>query len=288
MRNRRAHRLLAVGLAASLLFGAAACSSDDDDEAVTTEEGGDTTEAAAEGSAITSIEDLAGKTIGVQTGTTGETYANENKPEGATVKSFEDTTGLFGALESGDIDAILQDLPVNAGRVAEDDSVAVVETYETGEEYGFAVTKGSDLKAELDTALQAVRDDGTYDLLYAKYFPIDGEEAGPGPDPSDVEGTDTLTVCSDIPYAPMEMEGEGPRGLQYTGFDIELIDAMAVTMDAKVEVLDVVFDGILGNLAAGTCDVVASSLTIPEERQAEVDFTEPYFAADQSLLVKVG
>src|SRR3954451_13352862 len=37
----------------------------------------------------------------------------------------------------------------------------------------------------------------------------------------------TLKVCSDIPYAPMEMEGEGPRGLKYTGFDIDLVDAMA-------------------------------------------------------------
>ncbi|MBK6857426.1 MAG: transporter substrate-binding domain-containing protein [Microthrixaceae bacterium] len=84
------------------------------------------------------------------------------------------------------------------------------------------------------------------------------------------------------------MEGEGPRGLQYTGFDIDLVDAMAVTMDAKLEVLDVVFDGILGNLAAGTCDLVASSVTINDERKAEVDFTDPYFKADQSLLVKVG
>lgn len=269
MVHARPRPLLALCLVGALLLGATGCGND-------------------KSAAIKSLADLKGKTIGVQTGTTGETYAKKHKPEGATIKSFEDTTGLFGALESGDIQAILQDLPVNAGRVADDDSVAVVETYPTDEQYGFAVEKGNSLVGDLNDALAGVKKDGTYDLLYAKYFPIDGEEAGPGPDPSDVEGTDTLTVCSDIPYAPMEMEGEGPRGLQYTGFDIELIDAMAVTMDAKVEVLDVVFDGILGNLAAGTCDVVASSLTITEERQAEVDFTEPYFAADQSLLVKVG
>lgn len=120
---------------------------------------------------VSSLDDLAGKTIGVQTGTTGETYANENTPDGAEVKSFVDTDGLFGALESGDIDAILQDLPVNAGRVADDDSVEVVETYPTDEQYGFAVEKGSDLKAELDTALETARTDGTYDELYEKYFP---------------------------------------------------------------------------------------------------------------------
>lgn len=284
MRSLRNHPFLAVGLAASVLLGTVGCSSDDDKDTKKT----DTTEQGGGSGAIKSLADLKGKTIGVQTGTTGETYANDHKPEGATVKSFEDTTGLFGALESGDIDGILQDLPVNAGRIADDDSVAVVETFETGEQYGFAVAKGSDLKAELDDALQAVRDDGTYDELYAKYFPKDGAEAGKGPAASDVEGTTTLKVCSDIPYAPMEMEGEGPRGLQYTGFDIDLMDAMAATMDAKLEILDVVFDGILGNLTSGSCDVVASSLTITDERKQEVDFTEPYFDADQSLLVKVG
>ncbi|HEX2577598.1 MAG TPA: transporter substrate-binding domain-containing protein [Aquihabitans sp.] len=117
------------------------------------------------------LEDLAGETIGVQAGTTGETYANENAPDGAEVKSFPDTDGLFGALESGDIAGVLQDLPVNAGRVAEDDSVEVVETFPTDEQYGFAVEKGSDLKAELDEALAAVRESGTYDELYEKYFP---------------------------------------------------------------------------------------------------------------------
>lgn len=122
-------------------------------------------------SGTASLEDLAGKNIGVQTGTTGETYANDNLPDGAEVTSFEDVDGLFGALESGSIDAILQDLPVNAGRVLEDDSLTVVETYPTEEQYGFAVEKGSDLKADLDGALEAVRESGRYDEIYGQYFP---------------------------------------------------------------------------------------------------------------------
>lgn len=281
MRPLRMQTLFAVGLAAALIFGAAGCGSDDD--TASGDDGADNTEAAIE-----SLDDLAGKRIGVQAGTTGKTYATENTPEGAEIVEFEDTVGLFGALDSGDIDGILQDLPVNAGRAAEVDGLAIVETFPTGEQYGFAVEKGSDLKAELDGALATVRDDGTYDLIYEKYFPTDGAEPGPGPEPSDVEGSRTLKVCSDIPYPPMEFEGEGPRGLAYTGFDIDLLDAMAVEIDANLEILVVGFDGILGNLAAGTCDVVASSVTITEERQQEVDFTEPYFDADQSLLVKVG
>ena len=121
---------------------------------------------------VASLDDLAGKTIGVQAATTGETYANENTPDGATIQSFPDTDGLFGSLASGAIDAILQDLPVNAGRASGDDTVEVVETYTTDEQYGFAVEKGNtELLDELDASLAAVREDGTYDELYEKYFP---------------------------------------------------------------------------------------------------------------------
>lgn len=269
----RSNRLMAAGLAVALLFGTAACGSDSDSD---------------DQGAITSLEDLAGKTIGVQTNTTGEEYANENKPDGATVKSFVDTPGLFAALESGDIDAILQDLPVNADRALGDDSVEVVETFETDEQYGFALATGSDLREELNTALASVRDDGTYDLIYAKYFPEPGEDPGPGPEASDASGSRTIKVCSDIPYPPMQMEGEGPRGLTYTGFEIDLLDAMAATIDAELEVLVTPFDSIFASLAAGNCDVVASSVTINDERKKQMDFSDAHFDAHQSLLVKVG
>lgn len=120
------------------------------------------------------LADLEGGTIGVQSGTTGETYANDNNP-GAEVKSFEDSDGLFAALESGDIDAILQDLPVNAYRATQDDSVTVIETYPTGEEYGFAVKKGAaELLSFLNDGLMTLRDGGTFDEIYETYFATSG------------------------------------------------------------------------------------------------------------------
>ena len=124
----------------------------------------------ADNEEIATIEDLTGRTVGVQSGTTGEAYANENT-EGATVTSFEDSDGLFAALESDSIDAILQDLPVNGYRSTQDPSVEVVETYPTEEQYGFAVEKGdSELLEFLNEGFQALRDDGTYDELFATYF----------------------------------------------------------------------------------------------------------------------
>jgi polar amino acid transport system substrate-binding protein len=124
----------------------------------------------ADNEEITSIDDLAGKNVGVQAGTTGEAYANENV-EGATITSFEDSDGLFAALESGTIEAILQDLPVNGYRSTQDPSVTVVETYPTEEQYGFAVEKDDAAMLEfINDGLQALRDQDTYDELFATYF----------------------------------------------------------------------------------------------------------------------
>lgn len=121
---------------------------------------------------IATLEDTAGETIGVQSATTGEAYARENAPEDATIRALENPGDLFTGLGAGTFDALLQDLPVNAERARTNDDVEVVETYDTGEQYGFAVAEeGSDeLLGLINGALQTVRDDGTYDELYDKYF----------------------------------------------------------------------------------------------------------------------
>ncbi|MFP4635937.1 MAG: basic amino acid ABC transporter substrate-binding protein [Nitriliruptoraceae bacterium] len=124
-----------------------------------------------DGSEIGSIDDLDDSVVvGVQSGTTGEAYAEENVP-GAEIRSFENTGDLFTAMESGQIDAILQDQPVNV-EYARDNEADVIEEYDTGESYGFALEQGreDELLEALDEALASVRDDGTYDEIYDEYF----------------------------------------------------------------------------------------------------------------------
>lgn len=122
------------------------------------------------GSMIGSIADLTdGVVVGVQTGTTGEAYANENVP-GAEIRAFESGGDLLTALAAGQVDAVLQDLPVNVEEAAKGETT-VVETYPTGEFYGIAFEQGSELVGPVDEALATLRADGTYDALFAKYFP---------------------------------------------------------------------------------------------------------------------
>ncbi len=123
-------------------------------------------------SEITSLEELDGMKIGVQTGTTGETYAQDNAPEGAEIVSYDNPGDIFLALVAGEIDAILQDEPVNANREEASGDVKVVQTYDTGENYGllFPEATAADLIAAVNAKLAEMREDGTYDAIFNEYF----------------------------------------------------------------------------------------------------------------------
>lgn len=124
----------------------------------------------AVGSDIASIADLAGKKVGVQNATTGKSYAEANATD-AEIVSFPDDSAMFAALKGGSVDALLQDLPVNLEHT-KDGTYTIVEEYPTDEQYGFAFKKtGAEALVEgVNEQLQALRDDGTYQEIYDKYF----------------------------------------------------------------------------------------------------------------------
>jgi polar amino acid transport system substrate-binding protein len=97
-------------------------------------------------------------------------------------------------------------------------------------------------------------------------------------------GGEALTVGSDIPYPPFEQGKEG----NYTGFDVELLEAVGDAIEREVEFQDTSFDTIFLDLARGNFDVVASAATITDEREKTVDFSNPYYISEQAILVKEG
>jgi polar amino acid transport system substrate-binding protein len=90
-----------------------------------------------------------------------------------------------------------------------------------------------------------------------------------------------LTVGSDIPFPPFEFR----EGGQLTGFDVELVEEIASRLNLQTDWRDTAFDTIFTQLAAGRFDVVASATTITPEREEQVNFTSPYYRAQQSLTV---
>ncbi|MBG6218479.1 polar amino acid transport system substrate-binding protein [Arthrobacter sp. CAN_A6] len=124
-----------------------------------------------EGSDVASLEDLAGMSVGVQQGTTGETYTRENVPADTEVVAFPSDAEMYAAVQAGNVDALLQDLPVNLGHT-EDGAFTIAEEYETDEQYGFAMAKegSEELVAAVNEQLTAIRDSGKYQEIYDTYF----------------------------------------------------------------------------------------------------------------------
>ncbi len=103
--------------------------------------------------------------------------------------------------------------------------------------------------------------------------------------PTDLITPGTLTVGSDTTYPPQEFIDTATG--KATGFDVDLITAMAARMGLKTNVVTANFTTIVDALKAKRFDVVISAQTITPDRQKQVDFV-PYFNAGQSILVANG
>jgi polar amino acid transport system substrate-binding protein len=126
----------------------------------------------AKGSGITSLDDLSGKAIGVQGGTTGELYVTDNAPSSAEVTPLEDAAAMELALTTGVVDAAVYDNTVVGDVVANNPDFEVSAEFDTGEQYGMAVKKNGnvDLLRSINRVLATLEQDGGYDEIYATWF----------------------------------------------------------------------------------------------------------------------
>jgi polar amino acid transport system substrate-binding protein len=125
-------------------------------------------------SGIQGLEDLCGLTVAVQVGTIQEEMANEQSAQcdqPINVVTFDTNPLAVEDLRTGGADANMADFPVAALDAEESDgALEVVEPQVEPEPYGIGVSKDApQVKEALEQALQAVRDDGTYDELLTKW-----------------------------------------------------------------------------------------------------------------------
>jgi len=120
---------------------------------------------------INNENDLVGKVVGVQINTTGD-FAAQKIQGIKEIKRYDDIQQAFQDLEIGRIDAILNDLPVNAW-FAKERNVKLVGKLLTVEQYGIcARLEDKDLIEEINKALKSLRESGKYNELYLKWFGV--------------------------------------------------------------------------------------------------------------------
>ena len=98
-----------------------------------------------------------------------------------------------------------------------------------------------------------------------------------------VEGQ-TFTVGTEPTFPPFELVDEETN--EITGFDIELLQAIADDQGFSIDVQQMGFDSIVGSVQTGMIDIGASGMSITEERLETVDFSDPYIDAGLAIAVQ--
>lgn len=122
---------------------------------------------------IKTLEDLEGKKIAVQIGTTGADTANS--VESAEVSTFDSAPLALQELANGNVDAVINDAPATLDAISTGNipGITVVGELLTKESYGIAMPDGSENVEAVNTALAELKADGTYAEIYKKWFGVE-------------------------------------------------------------------------------------------------------------------
>ena len=121
---------------------------------------------------VDELSDLEGMSIGTKIGSTSYDYLQENLGDNAEIKPYPGSADMYMALMGGSVDAVFYDAP-NVGYFAQTQGqgrAKVVGPLYEGQQYGIAFTSGSKWLEPANQALAAMKEDGTYDEIYKKWF----------------------------------------------------------------------------------------------------------------------
>ncbi|WP_111494732.1 MULTISPECIES: transporter substrate-binding domain-containing protein [Marinobacter] len=121
---------------------------------------------------IKTVDDLEGKKVGTKIGSTSYDYLTKNIEDDDGVTPYPGSADMYMALMSGSVDAVFYDAP-NVGyfaRTKGKNRVTTVGPLYEGQQYGIALKSGSEWLDEVNDALAAMKEDGTYKEIYEKWF----------------------------------------------------------------------------------------------------------------------
>ena len=235
---------------------------------------------------VNSRDDLPGKKIGVQLGTTGDSDATEyEKNDGSTVERYNKGADAIQALKTGKIDCVIIDQQPAEAFVEKNDDLKILSDTFDPEEYAICIAKGnSDLTDKFNSAIEELQKDGTIDSITSNYI---GDEVGKHPYETP-DGTEypngTLTMATNAQFDPYEYYD----GDQIVGIDADIAKAICDKLGYELKIEDMEFDAIIAAVSSGKADFGAAGMTVTEDRLKNVNFTDSYATGVQVVIVKEG
>lgn len=229
---------------------------------------------------VNSLDDLEGKTVGVQLGTTGALFAEDIKD--ATIEKYNKGADAIQALKQAKVDAVMIDMETAKAFVNKNSDLKILEEPFADEEYAIAYAKGNDeLGKKIDDALTALKADGTLDKIVAHWIGENADRVSYTPD-SSVKRTGTLTMATNAEFPPYELKESGA----IVGIDVDMMKAVCDKIGMELTIEDMAFDSIITAVTSGKADVGVAGMSVTEDRLKNVNFTQGYAISKQAIIVR--
>lgn len=228
---------------------------------------------------VHSVSDLEGKSIGVQLGTTGIIFAKD--VQGADIQNYITGEEAVEALIKGDIDAVIIDKDPAEVFVQNHKELQILPDPFADEEYAIAVSlTNTELQSQINDTLSTLKSDGTIDNIMNSWL---GGNTAKYVSPSDVvRDNGTLVMSTNAEFAPYEsFEGD-----KIVGIDVDIMQAVCDNLGMDLEIYNTDFDRIIPDVATGQVDVGVAAITITEEREKSVLFSDPYASSVQVIITR--
>ena len=176
--------------------------------------------------------------------------------------------------------ALAVSMLAGCGSKGETVTAKVIDIDLTNEEYAFGVDKNQpELLEKTNEFIAKIKSDGTLDEICKKYF-SDGEPEAVKSATLDTS-KDQLVVATNAAFEPFEYT----KGDDYYGIDMEIAQLLADELGKELVIQNMDFDAVCLSVSQQKCDIAMAGLTINEEREGYVTFTDYYYSASQRLIV---
>lgn len=239
---------------------------------------------------VFSVDDLPGKTIGVQLGTTGDIYASdyeEPTEEGtpaSTIERFNKGNDAVQALKQGKVDCVIIDEQPAKAFVEKNDDLKILEEDFALEEYAIVVSKeNKELTEKINAVIAQLKEELVLDQIVANYIGDETKGTCPYESPADVDRSNgTLVMATNAAFEPYEFYDDN----EIVGIDVDLAQAICDKLGYELKVEDMEFDSIINAVQSGKADIGVAGMTVTEDRLKSIDFTDSYTTATQVIIVR--
>ena len=224
--------------------------------------------------------DIANKKIGVLLGSIHDSYATKTYPK-ASIFEYQNVSDMLMALNTGKVDAAFDDHIALIEVLKKNPDIDILEKnlFSVDIAAGFNETN-DELREQFNAFLKEIKSNGVYDEIVSRWMDK-GDTDMPEIVGTNKNGKLKVGIVGDMGM-PCSMVQNG----EYVGFDIELAKRFAAYLGKEFVPVDMPFGSLIASISTNKIDMIAAEMMITEERDKQIDFSDPYYNSGVSVIAR--